>query len=178
MQRLKKFTLIGFLLLVSFQAVSAAGSWHDDWADAPDWGYQNWANYSTTIKWSPTFMWSSNPVPTSDRRIELEFYDPANGNHCDRLEPTTLVESGGDWIDGWNTDDECGGGDHERLTFWLKEHNISASTYYQAQATATKLYTAGYGGETNVSWTCWLCSDDWLGKQSYTSSYADSGSSP
>ncbi len=170
------------LLGIGCGLVKAAGSWHGTWADSPDYGYQNWYNYSTWVKWVPVFMWYdvSELHTHSNRRIELEWYDPANNNHCDRLEPYSLVESGGDWIDSWSTSNECGGwgSEDERLTFTIKESNVASYTYYGASAYANKIYTAGYGGETNVSWTCWGCGDDWLGKQSYDASYNDTGSDP
>lgn len=178
---LKKRQSMVFLTLLiglSYSLAQAAGSWNKDWADAPDEGYQNWTNQTNTIKWYPTFKWYVGSIPTANRRIELELYDPANNNHCDRLEPSSLVEAGGDWIDTWTTTNECGGSKKERYLIDLKENNIAANTWYQAVATANKIYTASYGGETNVSYTCWLCGDDWLGKQVYDASYNDGGSTP
>ncbi len=174
------FIVLLLVVLILYQGVSAAGNWATSttWPNSPDWGYQNWEKQTDTVIWKPTFMWSANPIPTNNRRIELEFYDPAHDNHCNRLEPFDVIEAGGDWIDGFDTDDECDWGEHERLTFWLKESNISSNVYYQAQAHANILYTAGYNGETNASWTCWGCSDHWMGKQIYTSGYTDGGSNP
>ena len=170
------------LLGVGYSLVKAAGPWHKDWADAPDYGYQNWHNYSTWVKWVPVFKWYdvSELHGHSNRRMELEWYDPARNNHCNRLEPYSLVEGGGDWVANWWTSNECGGwgSEDERLTFDVNETNISANSYYWVYAYADKLYTAGYGGETNVSWTCWGCGDDWLGKQNYDASYNDAGSDP
>lgn len=161
-----------------YQFVSAAGAWDDTWSDSPDWGYQNWHNYNSYVRWVPTFQWVNNAPPTSNRRIELEWYNPGSGTHCDRLEPYSLTEAGGDWVDTQWTDNECGGSNDERLTFSLKESNISSGVWYQVSSNATKVSNPGTNGETNVSFTCWLCSDDWLGKQNYTSNYGDAGSSP
>lgn len=171
--------LIILTLATTYGIVKAAGAWADDWADAPDWGYQNWYDYSTYVKWYPTFKWVDNSPPTSNRRIELEWYNPGAETDCNRLEPTSVVEVGGDFIDSWWTDNECGwNSEDERLVFTLKEQNISSGVYYQAKAQADIVSSPSTSGETNVSFTCWLCSDDWLGKQTYNSSYDDTGSSP
>lgn len=161
--------------------VLAAGSWHGTQPDSPDWGYQNWYNLDTQVQWEPTFMWTAHNPPTSDRRIELEWFDPGTNpkNFCNRLRPIYLEERGGDWIDSWWTSNECGGlgSQPEQITITLKENNINPNTYYQAAAWATKEYTATYGGECNVSWTGWG-GEEWLGKQLYTASYSDDGSDP
>lgn len=69
------------VLVAGYGIVKAAGGWDDDWTDSPDWGYQNWTNLSTQVRWSPTFMWTTgSTLPTSDRRIELEWYDPRYNN--------------------------------------------------------------------------------------------------
>lgn len=168
------------VLVAGYGIVKSAGDWDDDWTDSPDWGYQNWTNLSTQVRWSPTFMWTTgSTLPTSDRRIELEWYDPRYNNHCDRLEPFYLQESGGDWVDTWSTDNECGSWSvDERLKFTLKESNLSKNSWYQVSVNATKEYSPSYSGECNVSFSCWGCSDDWLGKQLYTASYNDDGSTP
>lgn len=167
------------VLAVGYGIVRAAGDWDDNWSDSPDWGYQNWTNLDTQVRWSPAFMWTTGKnLPTSNRRIELEWYDPGAGNFCDRLEPFYLQELGGDWVDTWATDNQCGTSVKERLVFDLKESNLSKNTWYQVAVNATKKYSASYGGECNVSFTCFLCSDDWLGKQLYTASYDDAGSTP
>ena len=176
-QRYRLLYMLG-IFLFTYSVARAAGPWDKNWADAPSEGYQNWTNLTSTIKWYPTFKWSTGTVPTSNRRIELELYDPAHNNHCDRLEPSSLAETGGDWIDTWTATNECGGSKNERFLIDLKESNIVANTWYQAIATANKVYNTSYGGETNVSFTCWLCSDDWLGKQIYDASYNDAGSTP
>lgn len=174
--------LLVCLMAVSsiYQLVNAAGPWDDTWADSPDWGYQNWVNNTGYVEWVPVFEWDSNTPPTNNRRIELEWYNPGAGTDCDRLEPYSLTEYGGDWVDTWWTDNQCGGWgtDDERLTFSLKENNISSGVLYGVSSKATKVSSPGTSGETNVSFTCWLCSDDWLGKQEYNSSYNDAGSSP
>jgi len=176
---ISSFVISLLVLAVCYGIVKAAGAWDADWSDSPDWGYQNWTNLDTQVQWSPTFMWTTNSnLPTSNRRIELEWYDPGTGNFCDRLEPFYLQELGGDWVDNWWTDNECGGSVDEELVLNLKESTLSQNTWYQVIVNATKKYSAAYGGECNVSFTCYLCSDDWLGKQLYTASYDDNGSTP
>ncbi len=125
------------------------------------------------------FEWTTTD-PDSNRRIELEFYDPANNNHCNRLEPTNLYEYGGDWIASHTIDNECGGwgSEDERVTFSIKDNNVSTESTYKARATADIVYSASYGGETNVSYTCWACSDDWLGKMIYDANEQGTSSTP
>lgn len=178
---LSAFCVCLMALAITYTWGITAGPWHGTWSDSPNEGYQNWHNLNTQVRWVPTFKWDSTraaELHNNQRQIELEWYDPQTNNHCNRLEPFYLEEYGGDWVDGWWTDNQCNGGAKERLVFTLKETNVAANTWYQVATNATKLYHASYGGETNVSWTCSLCGDDWLGKQIYTASYDDAGSDP
>jgi hypothetical protein len=180
----KVFTPFVLLLLVVtiVEAGTYVGSWRN-WSgtatDRPREGQHSWYNYTSYVSWWTYYRWTTNR-PDDNRRIELEFYDPANTNHCNRLEPSSLYEYGGDWIGDWWTDNQCGGWNTnvERLTFNVNRANIALNTNYSVNVRANILYHASYGGETNVSYTCFLCTDDWLGKLVYDAAYKGTSSTP
>ena len=157
--------------------VGSWGNWSGSWSDRPREGRHSWYNYSSSVSWWTYYKWTVTK-PSSGRDIELEFYDPANNNHCDRLQPTNLTIYGGNWISAWWISNQCGGSNAELLGFGISSSNVAVGSTYYVRATADILYTAGYGGETNVSYTCFLCSDDWLGKLNYDSGYNGTSSTP
>ena len=186
----KKYVLSTSIMLIflSLSGIAYAasytgpwGNWSGTWSDRPKKGQHEWYDYTSTISWWNHYQWTGSG-PNSGRRIELEFYDPANSNHCNRLEPFVFYSygGGGNWVGSWWTDNQCGGAftAHERLTFTVNSSNVTVGHTYMINAKANILYSASYGGEANVSYTCFACSDDWLGKLIYNSNYAGTSSTP
>jgi hypothetical protein len=158
----------------------AIDTYHNNWAQSPNWGNHWWLNYTSSVNWESHSLWTNASAMRSTLyhfQFENEAYNPGSGTSCDRLHVNSVTNINVPWT-GWIIFNGCRSSAwSEELKVYLDETAILDNVWYRYYVGYTKSGSCPGSGEVNYSLGWNLGSgDDWLGKLTYDPCLGKTGS--